>query len=197
MVRTVDPGRYQARRLAIIDAALTCIASHGFDRTTTASICRAAGIGSGTFFHYFPTKLDVLLAILQLGTAETREWFTARAERADTAAVINEYVDHVAGEAGDPRTAGFVRAVGAMMSDPQVAHALEQDEASVREGLIPLLTAAQRDGHVRNDIPAARLCAWLMVVLDGFISRLTSDPTFDPTAEREMLADTVGRLLAA
>lgn len=197
MARTVDPVRYQARRLVIIDAALTCIARDGFDRTTTATICRAAGIGSGTFFHYFPTKLDVLLAILRLGTAETHAWFTARAGRVDAAAVINEYVDHVADEASDPRTAGFVRAVGGMMTDPLVAQALEQDEASVREGLTPLLAAAQRDGQVRNDVSPVRLCAWLMVLLDGFISRLTSDPTFDPAAERDMLADAVGRLLAA
>ena len=197
MVRTVDPVRHQARRLVIIDAALTCFARDGFDRTTTAAICRTAGIGSGTFFHYFPTKLGVLLATLELGAAENREWFADRAGREDASAVIREHVDHVAGEAADPRTAGFVRAVGAMMSDPQVALALEQEEAVVREGLLPLLAAAQRDGEVRDDVPATRLCAWVMVVLDGFISRLAADHCFDAADEREMLADTIGRLLAA
>jgi AcrR family transcriptional regulator len=196
MVRTVDPVRYQARRLAIIDAALTCFAGDGFHRTTTAAICRTAGIGSGTFFHYFPTKLGVLLATLELGTTETREWFAGRACRADAAAVISEFVDHVAGEAGDPRTAGFVLAVGAVMSDPQVARALELDEAAVRESLHPLLEAAQRDGDVRDDVSASRLCAWVMVMLDGFISRLAADPTFNATAEHDMLADAVGRLLS-
>ena len=77
MARTVDPVRHEARRLAIIDAALTCFAADGFDRTTTATICRTAGIGSGTFFHYFPTKLGVLLAIIELGTSDTAAWFEA------------------------------------------------------------------------------------------------------------------------
>lgn len=62
--RTVDPARHAARRLGIIDAALTRFAADGYEATTTASICAEAGIGSGTFFHYFPTKADVLLGIL-------------------------------------------------------------------------------------------------------------------------------------
>jgi hypothetical protein len=35
-----------------------------------------------------------------------------------------------------------------------------------------------------------------MVMLDGFVSRLAADPTFNATAEHDMLADTVGRLLS-
>ena len=71
MARTVDPERHLARRLVIIDAALTCFAASGYAGTSTAAICREAGIGSGTFFHYFPTKQSLLLAILALGTEET------------------------------------------------------------------------------------------------------------------------------
>ena len=70
MARTVDPERHLARRLVIIDAALTCFAATGYAGTSTAAICREAGIGSGTFFHYFPTKQSLLLAIL--GSAPRR-----------------------------------------------------------------------------------------------------------------------------
>src|SRR3954454_19686828 len=110
--------------MAIIDAALTRFAEDGFDRATTAAICRTAGIGSGTFFHYFPTKLDVLLAILELGTAETVAWFAAQRGRSDPGGVLADYVVHTATEFTDPRLAGFVRAVGAVMNDEQVAAAL-------------------------------------------------------------------------
>ena len=48
MARTVDPERHEARRLVIIDAALTVFAERGYDGATTAEICRRAGIGSGT-----------------------------------------------------------------------------------------------------------------------------------------------------
>jgi AcrR family transcriptional regulator len=196
MARTVDPARHEARRVAIIDAALTCFAAEGFDRATTAAICRRAAIGSGTFFHYFPTKLGVLLAILDHGTAETVEWFAARDPRADPSAVVTGYVEHAADELADPRVAGFVRAVGAVMTDPDVAAALARDEDAVHAGLQPWLAAAQGAGQVRADIPADRLATWVMLLLDGFTGRLAGERQFDPATERALLADTVRRLLA-
>jgi AcrR family transcriptional regulator len=196
MARTVDPARHQARRLVIIDAALTCFAVEGFDRATTAAICRAAGIGSGTFFHYFPTKLSVLLGILELGTAETAAWFAAQAGRTDAAGVIADYVAHAADECADPRVAGFVKAIGAVMADPDVSAALGRDEAAVHDGLLPWVGSAQEAGQVRADVPAARLCAWIMVVLDGFTGRIAGEPAFSAATERDMLIDTVRRLLA-
>lgn len=196
MARTIDPARHLARRTAIIDAALTCFATEGYDRATTASICRTAGIGSGTFFHYFPTKRGALLAILELGTAETSAWFAAQQGRTDALDVIADYVAHTADECADPRVAGFVRAVGAVMTDPDVSAALAHDETAVRDGLLPWIRAAQDAGAVRADLPAPRLCAWVMVVLDGFLGRLAGELAFSATGERDMLIDTVRRLLA-
>lgn len=195
MARTIDPVRHEARRMAIIDAALTRFAEDGFPGATTAAICRTAGIGSGTFFHYFRTKLDVLLAILDLGTAETSEWFVAQHGRTDPAGVIADYVAHSATEFADPRVAGFIRAVGAVMNDPQVAAALARDEAAALDGLLPWVRAAQAAGQIRGDVTATRLCAWIMVVLDGFLGRLADDTGFTADAERNMLLDTVRRLL--
>ncbi|PZA23124.1 TetR family transcriptional regulator [Modestobacter versicolor] len=182
--------------MVIIDAALTRFAADGFDRATTAAICRTAGIGSGTFFHYFPTKLDVLLAILELGTAETAAWFAAQQGRADAGGVLGDYVVHAATEYADPRVAGFVKAVGAVMNDERVAAALARDEAVVADGLLPWVRAAQAAGEVRSDVEPARLCAWVLVVLDGFLGRLAGETGFDAAAEQDMLIDTVQRLLA-
>jgi len=194
MARTVDPVHHEARRLAIIDAALTCFAADGIDRTPTATICRTAGIGSGTFFHYFPTKLDVLLAILELGTHETADWFEAQRGRRDPVGVILDYVARAADEGADPRVGGFIRAVGGVMSDERVATALAHDEVVLRDGLLPWVEAAQRSGGIRIDLPAVRVTDWIMVLLDGFLGRIAGEQ-FDPVAERDMLLDTAGRLI--
>ncbi len=159
MARTFDPLRHQARRMVIIDAALTCFAAEGFHRTTTAAICRTAGIGSGTFFHYFPTKLSVLLGVLDVGTAESAAWFAAQAGRTDPARVIEDYVAHVADECADPRVAGFVRAVTAVLTEPDVVMALARDEAVVREGLLPWIRAAQEARQVRGPTSRPHSCA--------------------------------------
>lgn len=196
MARTVDPARHAMRRLQIIDAALTCFADSGYDGTTTAAICRTAGIGSGTFFHYFPTKAAVLVGLLELGTRETREWFEAQQGRDDPREVVLDWVRKTADDVADPRMPGFVRAVGAVMTVPEVATALADDEAAQAEGLRPFVLAAQRAGLVRTDLSGRALTSWVLLVLDGYLGRLATDDAFSAAGQRRTLVDTVERLLA-
>lgn len=196
MARTVDPARHEARRLAIIDAALTCFSAGGYAGTTTAAICREASIGSGTFFHYFPTKQSLLLAILALGTDETRSWFDAREPDAEPYAVLEAYVERVLADYGEPRIAGFVRAVSAVLGEPEVEAALAHDTAVVQECLAPWVARAQAAGTVRDDLAPTDLAAWLMVLLDGFLGRLASDTSFTAAVHGATLRDAARRLLA-
>lgn len=195
MARTVDPERHEARRLAIVDAALTCFARHGYEGATTSIICAEAGIGSGTFFHYFPTKLDVLLALLDLGTAETRDWFAGHRESTHALEVIEGFVRHSAREMDDPRAPGLVRAVGSVMSQPDVAAALERDTVTLREALRPWVARAQSRGEIRRDMSAQALVVWIQAVLDGYLSVIAAEDDLDPTSRREALMDVVRRIL--
>jgi hypothetical protein len=51
-------------------------------------------------------------------------------------------------------------------------------------------------GQLSGDVPAARRCAWVLVVLDGVLGRLAGSSGFIAAGERDMLLDTVRRLLA-
>ena len=62
-MRTVDPVRHAARRTAIQEAAATVFAEKGYTGATTAEICRAAGVGSGTLFHYFGDKRSIMVSL--------------------------------------------------------------------------------------------------------------------------------------
>lgn len=48
----------------ILDAATSLFARHGFDGTSTARIAHGAGVPKGLLFYYFPTKADILAALL-------------------------------------------------------------------------------------------------------------------------------------
>lgn len=195
MARTVDPARHEARRLQIIDAALTCFATSGYDGATTAAICRQARIGSGTFFHYFPAKTAVLVAILEHGTRETIEWFASQKSSDNPRGVVTAYVQHTVADFADDRMPGFVRAVSAVLNEPEIAKALAADDAALRSGLQNWLTLAQERGQVRDDLAPSRLTSWLMLVLDGFVGRIAVEPTFTADVERDTLLDTVARFL--
>ena len=63
-MRKVDPAQYRAKRRHIMTAAAPLFAAHGLDGTSTARIREAAGVSSGTLFHYFPSKRAVFVALL-------------------------------------------------------------------------------------------------------------------------------------
>lgn len=196
MARTVDPARHEARRLVIIDAALTVFAAQGYDGATTAAICRQAGIGSGTFFHYFPTKLDLLLAILTLGTQETRAAAATYAGRTDPLGVLLDIVRQGADDAAEPRMPGFVRAVGGVMHQPDVAARLAQDTQAQRDLLLPWVEKAQVAGEIRTDLTPDRITSWLYLLTDGFLGQVSEKGGFTAEAEKSTLIETAHRFLA-
>lgn len=196
MARTVDPARHEARRLVIIDAALTVFAERGYDGATTAAICRRAGIGSGTFFHYFPTKLDLLLAILTLGIQEVRDAAAVYAGRTDPLGVLLDIVRQGADDAADPRMPGFVRAVGGIMHQPDVAAKLDEDARTQRDLLLPWVAKAQQAGEIRTDLTPDRITSWLYLLTDGFLGRIADEENFTAEGERATLVDTARRFLA-
>lgn len=195
MPRTVDPQRHEARRLQIIDAGLTVLAERGYEGATTAAICRQARIGSGTFFHYFATKTDLVLAILELGTTEVREQAAAYAGRADPLGVLLDVVGQGADDAADPRIPGFVRAVAGVMHLPAVATALEADDVAQRELILPWIERGQRSGEIRTDLPPDRIASWLALLTGGFLERVAVDEAFTAEAERDLLLRTAETFL--
>jgi AcrR family transcriptional regulator len=196
VARTVDPARHEARRLVIIDAALTVFAERGYDGATTAEICRRAGIGSGTFFHYFPTKLELLLAILTLGVQEAHDAAAVYADRTDPLGVLLDIVRQGADDAADPRMPGFVRAVGGVMHQPDVAAKLGEDAQAQRDLLLPWVEKAQRAGEIRTDLTPARITSWLYLLTDGFLGRIADEENFTAQAEKATLIETATRFLA-
>lgn len=53
-------------RERILFAAMQLFADKGYLSTSVADILREAGANSGSLYHFFPTKQDVLLAVLEL-----------------------------------------------------------------------------------------------------------------------------------
>ena len=64
-VRLTRKLQAQARRAQILEAAVRLFAQYGYDGTSTRQIAKTVHITEGLIFHYFPTKADLLAAILE------------------------------------------------------------------------------------------------------------------------------------
>jgi AcrR family transcriptional regulator len=56
--------RTAVTRAKLLDATASCLAELGYGRTSTAEICRRAGVSRGAGLHHFPTKADLVSAAL-------------------------------------------------------------------------------------------------------------------------------------
>ncbi|HWQ46541.1 MAG TPA: TetR/AcrR family transcriptional regulator [Longilinea sp.] len=56
--------RSEETQSKILDSAELLFSSHGYDAASVAEICSAAGVSKGAFYHHFPSKQAVFMAIL-------------------------------------------------------------------------------------------------------------------------------------
>ncbi len=57
--------RSEETRANILDAAVRHFAISGYDAASVDDICEEAGVSKGAFYHHFPSKQTVFLALLQ------------------------------------------------------------------------------------------------------------------------------------
>jgi TetR/AcrR family transcriptional repressor of nem operon len=53
-------------RTRLLMTAMTLFSEKGYDATSVADILRAAGANSGSLYHFFPTKQDLLIEVLRM-----------------------------------------------------------------------------------------------------------------------------------
>lgn len=185
-------------RAAILDAGYELIAELGYSGATTARICARAGVASGTFFHYFPTKLELLIGILEADVADSSRRAEALTSSAVTSAerALQAWLDALLVEAADPNLAGFVAGLGAAPADARLQALLSESASRQHQALVALMTEGQRQGVWRGDLGPDRLALWVGVIADGVLSRAIEDPSFDATGAAGELSELIRRYLA-
>src|SRR3954447_7739984 len=90
----------RVRRQAILDAALECFSTLGYDQTTLADIRRKAGASTGSIYHHFGSKEQIAASLYLEGVRQTQEaglaaLLRARTGRTGVAAQVGAYIDWV------------------------------------------------------------------------------------------------------
>jgi len=174
----------ERNRRRIIDAAREAFAEHGLG-VGVDTIAREACVGVGTVYRRFPTKEQLLHAVLEDRVEALRCELRTAAGHADPWEAFVAAAETLAGAVA--RDHGFFQAL--QQAGPVVPAAKEDARRAMIDALAPLLRRAQESGAVRDDLvpldvlglcnvaarlPRARLEAepeiwrrYLGVVLDG------------------------------
>ncbi|MEU3710873.1 TetR/AcrR family transcriptional regulator [Streptomyces catenulae] len=176
----MNPEVHARRRAAIVEAAAAEFATHGVDGTSTAAVCRRAGIGSGTLFHYFATKRELFHAVFADDLPRTARRCAEALAAPDPDTGLDLLTGHLIDELTDPLAPGLASAALLQANrDPEFARLLTALDAQLQEALTTLLARlAERPGRTLP-LPAPSAARWIRNLIDA--AHLTAD-----AAERDI-----------
>src|SRR5271157_4195624 len=159
MPRVVDR---QARRAELVSAATTLFAQRGVANTAVSDIVKAAGVAQGTFYLYFDSKDDAVLAVVGHVANAIFEGTAARIDAAASAVDKLLALGAVLSELGtQPEAAALVD----LMHRPvnRVLHDRLAEDLTQR--LVPLLEAVVEQGVAEAvfSVDDPRAAAWFVL----------------------------------
>ncbi|TLF81863.1 TetR/AcrR family transcriptional regulator [Nonomuraea sp. KC401] len=191
---------HHSRKAArILDSTRELVLDHGVRKVTVSEIARAAGVGKGTVYLYWPTKEDLILGLL------ARELLT----------LLDEAIGHIAADSAavrPRRLAPLLLRTGRNLplarrlfsGDTDLVRLLTQQAgdrdlfdrtrpSALSEAVLPIL---HRHGLIRSDWPLPDQAYAAHAVVTGF-GIVMSDPAATPAAHApdEVLADTMALLV--
>jgi AcrR family transcriptional regulator len=148
--------RSEETRTRLLDAAETSFALSGYDGTSVAAICQAAGVSKGAFYHHFASKQVLFLELLNRWLAATDPQRLMRSE--DTASVPERLQSMTALLGPILATAGqqlpiYLEFWTRAARDPQVGQAMAEPYRRYRDYFASLIQAGITEGSFRSVDP--------------------------------------------
>ena len=159
-------ARGRTRRERILEASLDAFAQQGYRGTSIASIADSVQLTEPGLLHHFPSKADLLLAILDHHERETRALLeTASRDRSFPDGILELARRHEA----DPRYIRFFTTLTAESLDPgHPAHDWFIDRyGRVRGRAVERIRREQAAGRISADLPADQLADMMIALFDG------------------------------
>jgi AcrR family transcriptional regulator len=144
-VATVLRSDAAANRDRLIEAARDVFAEHG-PEIKVDEIARRAGVGVGTLYRRFPSKEDLVRAILEERVAELLRLLAAEPAESDPFAALQTFLEALVRLQAEDR--GVMRLIAQSLG----GSALPGNLGDLYEAVWQLLRRGQRSGRVRPDV---------------------------------------------
>ncbi|WP_276357919.1 TetR/AcrR family transcriptional regulator [Cohnella caldifontis] len=140
-------------RSALIQAGMKLYETQGFAKTTVDQITTTSGVAKGTFYNYFDTKEDLLVAGMAIMQAQDTSLASARVLQPDTLTEkLDRFIDW---------SASWIQAhpeLAFIWSLERLRRGLEDHSPNSFDGqLRAIVVSGQQNGELRQDRPAEQL----------------------------------------
>lgn len=166
--RPVDLEGRAARRREIMAAARWCFLRKGFHAASTAEISEKASISVAGLYQYFPTKADLVLALVEEDLELDLAWVSALARaqslREGFIALVLEYANDVS--CGDAMRLRY-EVTAEASRDPKIAAVFAESEARLVAAVSRLLADRQAKGEIDPTLDPGITARAVLAFLDG------------------------------
>lgn len=164
-------GRQTQTRERLVQTAAELFWSRGYAQTGVSSIMKHARATSGSFYHFFPTKDDLLLAVLEAAGEQLETEVLDRAESAspDLAGRI-AVVIRVYRERTSPTTPGFGFPIGRLVGELGPDHiAARRRVDETLENLVSRVAGwlAESSGSRLNETDRRKFAEFVVSAIEG------------------------------
>ena len=159
----------ERNRRRLVDAAQALFRERGLE-VGVAEIAQRAGVGRGTLFRNFPTKQDLIAAIVIDRMAEATEYGRKLLDAPDAGEALFGFLEEVVGRQQLDRCL-FEAVADTFLANQDIRAA----HAEIVGGLEELLTRAKEAGAVRTDVGAMDVLMLLKGVCEAASAFAGSD----------------------
>lgn len=164
-------------RQRILDVARAAFASGGYDASTNRDLAAEVGITAGALYYYYPSKLDLYLAVHEDVQQRIYADFNEAADRANGFLATFDAVLDVAHDlnAKDPTLAAFIGATRSdMRRHPEIAAALKGHAERRDAFFVRLIDAGVDSGEID---PSNRqfMVEFVSIILVGLTDGVSHD----------------------
>jgi AcrR family transcriptional regulator len=171
------------RREQILNAAYEAVDEHG-ERASLQDIADRVGVTQPALTYYFPTRDELLLAVLERRDALGRSIAPPGGEAVSMAQNMVASARHTTDHPGLAKLYVTLSAAATDPASPVRSYFAERYRGIATEVAMDLRTQ-QDDGSLRADEPAENLARVLLAVLDGLQLQWMHDPSVDIAAVAE------------
>ncbi|MEU4090605.1 TetR/AcrR family transcriptional regulator [Streptomyces aureus] len=169
--RSAARGRYTVgdeRRARILDSAVEHFAERGFHASSLARIAKDVGITQGGLLHYFRSKEDLLVSVLEHSEAQDHERFFSHApdSAVELFAVLVDLAAYNSARPGRTKMFNILAAEAGERGHPAHEHFVRRYRTVINYSLAPV-QAAVDNGELKPDTDCEAIVTEVAAVMDG------------------------------